>query len=253
LVLSLVSAAIGVGASVLLAAGAVAARALTWRAGAVAAAFGSVIVVLAGYAYLVLLVLFVVGSVLATRYRIDEKRQKHVQEGTAGERGVSNVVAHSVIPAVIAVVAGSGSTGIPSSTLALLYVSALAFGASDTFASEFGVLAGRAKSIVSGRSVEPGTNGGISALGEEFALAGAVATALLALGVFALFGHPFSSVPLLLGVVITAGFLGCQVDSVLGDLLENRGLLTKHTTNLLGMLFSVGLAAALIAILGGPL
>jgi uncharacterized protein (TIGR00297 family) len=253
LVLSLVPAVIGVAATILIAAGAVAARALTARAGAVAAAFGSVIVVLAGYPYLALLILFVVGSVLATRYRIDEKRRKNVQEGTAGERGVWNVVAHSVIPAVIAVVVGWGSSGIPSTTLALLYVSALAFGASDTFASEFGVLAGRATSILTGRPVEPGTNGGISALGEGFALVGAVTTALLAFGVFALFGQPFSSVPLLLVVVITAGFLGCQVDSVLGELLENRGLLTKHTTNLLSMLFSVGLAVALVVLLGGHL
>jgi uncharacterized protein (TIGR00297 family) len=253
LVLSLVPAVIGVAATILLAAGAVAARALTARAGAVAAAFGSVIVVLAGYPYLTLLILFVVGSVLATRYRIDEKRRKNVQEGTSGERGVSNVVAHSVVPAVIAVVVGWGGSGIPNATLALLYVSALAFGASDTFASEFGVLAGRARSIITGRPVEPGTNGGISALGEGFALVGAVTTALLGLGVFALFGAPFSSVPLELVVVITAGFLGCQVDSVLGELLENRGFLTKHTTNVLGMLFSVGLAAVLVAALRGPL
>lgn len=250
--LQLVPAVIGVGATFLLAAAAVAARALTMLAGAVAAAFGSVVVVLAGYPYLTLLILFVVGSVLATRYRIDEKRRKNVQEGTAGERGVSNVVAHSVIPALIAVVVGWGASGIATSTLALLYVSALSFGAADTFASEFGVLAGKASLILTGRPVEPGTNGGVSALGEGSALVGAVTTAVFAFGVFAVFGTPYFSSALALGVVTAAGFLGCQVDSVLGELFENRGLLTKHTTNLLGMLFSVGLAAALIAVLGGP-
>jgi len=250
-VLSLVPAAIGVAATILLASGAVATRALTRRAGAVAAVFGSVIVVFAGFPYLILLILFVFGSVLATRYQMEEKRRKNVQEGTAGERGVANVVAHSVIPVVIAVVVGWGSSGIPAATLALLYVSALAFGASDTFASEFGVLAGRARSILSFRPVEPGTNGGVSGRGEAFALAGAATTAVLAVGLFALFGPSFPSVIRLLVVVIVAGFLGCQVDSVLGEALENRGFLTKHTTNLLGMLSSVGLAAALWTLLGG--
>jgi uncharacterized protein (TIGR00297 family) len=253
LVLSLVPAAVGVVATILLAAGAVAAHALTARAGAVAAACGSVIVVFAGYPYVSLLILFVVGSVLATRYRMDEKRRKNVQEGTAGERGVANVVAHSVIPVVIAVVAGWGALGVSTSTLALLYVSALAFGASDTFASELGVLSNRTRSIVTARPVAAGTNGGISALGEGFAFAGAASTALLALGVFALFGPRFPSAPLLFVVATIAGFIGCQVDSVLGELLENRGFLTKHTTNLLSMLFSVGLAAALLAVLGGAL
>jgi len=230
-VLSLVPAAISLAATVLLAGLAVAAHALTLRAGAVAAVFGSVIVVFAGYPFLALLILFVFGSVLATRYQMEEKRRKNVQEGTAGERGVANVVAHSVIPVVIAVVIGWGDSGVPASTLALLYVSALAFGASDTFASEFGVLAGRARGILSLRPVPPGTNGGVSARGELFALVGAATTAVLALGLFALFGPPFSSVPRLLFVAITAGFIGCQVDSVLGEGLENRGCLTKHTTN----------------------
>jgi len=251
-VLSLVPAAISVAATILLSAGAVAARALTLRAGAAAATIGSVIVVFAGYPFLALLILFVFGSVLATRYQMEEKRRKNVQEGTAGERGVANVVAHSVVPVVIAVAIGWGSSGIPTATLTLLYVSALAFGASDTFASEFGVLSGRARSILSLRRVEPGTNGGVSVRGEEFALVGALITALLALGLFALFHPPFSSVPRLLVVVVVAGFLGCQVDSVLGETLENRGFLTKHTTNLFGMLSSVGLAAALVALLGGP-
>jgi uncharacterized protein (TIGR00297 family) len=248
---SLVSAVIGVAATILLASAAVAAHALTPRAGAVAAAFGSVIVVVAGYPYLALLILFVVGSVFATRYRMEEKRRKNVQEGKAGERGVANVVAHSVIPGVIAVAVGWDAVGLSVSTLGLLYVSALAFGASDTFASEFGVLAGHARAILTARPVESGTNGGVSLQGEVFAFAGALLTAVSGLGLFALFGPSFSAPVLVLAVATTAGFLGCQVDSVLGEALENRGLLTKHTTNLLGMLSSVAIATAILVVLGG--
>ena len=50
-----------------------------------------------------------------------------------------------------------------------------------------------------------------------------------------------------------AGFLGCQLDSVLGESLENRGLLTKHGVNFLGMLGAVLIAAGIYALGGGAL
>jgi uncharacterized protein (TIGR00297 family) len=252
-VLSLVPAVVGVVATVLLATTAVAARALTLAAGLVAAAFGSLIVIVVGFPYLALLVLFVFGSVLATRYRMEEKRQRNVQEGTHGERGVANVVAHIVVPAALAVTALGTVPLLPGPTLALLYTSALAFGASDTFASEFGVLAGHARAILSFKPVEPGTNGGISGRGEVFAVVGAGTTAAIGWGLFTLFGPSITFVLRFLLIASVAGFLGCQVDSVLGETLENQGFLTKHTTNLFGMLASVGLAAGLWFATGGPL
>ncbi len=235
--------------TVALALGAIVARALTPAAGAVAAAFGIVIVLTAGYGFLALLILFVVGSVLATRFRIDEKRRQQVQEGTAGERGVSNVLAHILIPTGLAV----GVVLFPADapTVAVLFASALAFGAADTFASEMGVLAGAARSILSFRPVRPGTNGGVSAVGEGWALLGAVTTGVVGALLFQLFGSPSPAAPFLIVVVTIAGFLGCQVDSVLGETLENRGYLTKGSTNFLGMLAAVAIAAAAVGIVGG--
>jgi len=249
-VLSAFPATFGVVVTVGLAVGAVAARALTPLAGAVAAAFGSVIVVLVGFPFLALLILFVVASVLATRFRIDEKRSKHVQEGVAGERGISNVVAHIVLPTALAIGGGWVPPVVPTPALAVLYASALAFGAADTFASELGVLAGRARSILTLRPVAPGTNGGVSAVGEAWGFVGAGLTAIVGLGLFRLFGTPLPASGLFLGTVAISGFLGCQVDSVLGEVLENRGLLTKGSTNFLGMLAAIGVAAAVLAIAG---
>jgi uncharacterized protein (TIGR00297 family) len=252
-VLPLVPALIGSAATVLLAGGAVYARALTAPAGAVAVVFGITIVVFAGFPYLALLILFVVASVLATRYRFDEKRNRHVQEGTAGERGVSNVLAHILIPTALAVAGGIEPPALPSAALAVLFTAALAFGASDTFASEFGVLAGSARSILTGKRVTPGTNGGISGIGEAFAFAGAATTGLVAVGLFALFGMgPAYSDRFLLAVVV-AGFLACQLDSVLGETLENRGMLTKGSTNFFGMLGAVAMAGAIFVAAGGSL
>jgi uncharacterized protein (TIGR00297 family) len=252
LVLSLLLAAIGVAATAILAGGAVAARALTRPAGLVAAVFGSVIVVVAGFPYLALLILFVVASVLATRYHLEDKRRKNVQEGAHGERHVPNVVAHILIPTALALTALGSPSILPASTRAVLYASALAFGAADTFASEFGVLAGSARSILTLRAVEPGTNGGVSGMGEAFALIGALAIAVLGAGLFWTFGAAFGSLIVFVLVVTVAGFLACQVDSVLGETLENSGHLSKHSTNFLGMLSAVAIAGlAVFAVRGG--
>ncbi len=251
--LALVPALVGVVATALLSTVAVVARALTPTAGLVAAIFGALIVVVAGFPYLLLLILFVVGSVLATRYRLAEKRERHVQEGAHGERGVSNVVAHIVIPTALALTALGSPSVLSGPTRAVLYASALAFGASDTFASEFGVLSRTPRSILRFRPVEPGTNGGVSVLGEVYAFLGAVLTAVMGLALFVVFGLvPPQPIAFVL-VVTAAGFLGCQIDSVLGETLENRGRLSKHSTNFLGMLSAVAIAALAILALAGTL
>lgn len=251
--LSLVPAVIGIVATAILAAGAVYARALTPAAGAVATLFGAIIVVFIGFPYLALLILFVAASSLATRYRFEEKRQQKLQEGASGERGVSNVLAHILLPTAIAIPGGLNPPLLPPATVSIIFTAALAFGASDTFASEFGVLAGKARSILTFREVPPGTNGGISALGEAFAFAGAALTGVIGAGLLELFGDPPLDSPIFLVIVVVAGFLACQIDSVLGETLENRGYLTKGSTNFFGMLSAVAIGVGLLAATGGPL
>jgi len=250
-VLGLLPALIGSAATAVLAGAAVYARALTPPGGLVAAVFGIAIVVLAGFPYLALLILFLAASTLATRYRFAAKQARQVQEGVHGERGVSNVVAHILIPTGLAISGGISPPLLSGPTLAVLYTAALAFGASDTFGSEFGVLAGRARSILTLRPVPSGTNGGVSGRGEAWAFVGAVTTALVGLGLFVLFAAPRPTPLLLVAVAATAGFLGCQVDSVLGETLENRGYLTKGSTNFLGMLSAVAIAGAVLVLVGG--
>ncbi len=253
MVLSLFPAALGVVITVGLASVATLSKALTPSAGAVAAAFGSIVVVVGGFPFLGLMVLFVFASVLATRYGFEEKRRDGVHEGTEGERGVSNVLAHVIVPTALVVFAALSPSLLPIAALAVLYSAALAFGAADTFASEFGVLAGKAVSILTLRPVRAGTNGGVSALGEAWALVGALTTGLIALGLFEVFPTDIPAAGLLVGVAAISGFLACQIDSVLGELLENRGWLTKGSTNFLGMSSGVVIAAVLLRASGGTL
>lgn len=248
--LSLVLAAVGVAVTIGLAAAAVYLDALTFWAGVVAATFGIVIVLAGGFAFLALLVLFVVGSVLATRYGYEEKRRANVQEGTHGERGVSNVLAHIVLPTTIVLVALADPAGLARSAAVLLFTSALAFGTADTFASEFGVLAGKARSILTLQPVKAGTNGGVSGVGELWAFVGALSTSVLAILLFVGFETPIPPPAVLLLGSTFAGFAACQVDSVLGEGLENRGWLSKGSTNFLAMLSSVALGAVVLLATG---
>jgi uncharacterized protein (TIGR00297 family) len=245
---------VGVVATGILSAIAVRTRALTPGAGVVAAAFGSVIVILGGFGYLSLLVLFVFASVAATRYGFEQKERRHVQEGRAGERGIANVVAHIVLPtALVVAILPLSWIGSPPTTIPFLYVAALAFGTSDTFASEFGVLSGRARSLLTGKAVESGTNGGVSWIGTAWAVVGAGATAFAGWALLAIFSTPEPGVAFVFPAGLVAGFLGCQVDSVLGELLENRGYLSKGSTNFLGMLSSIGIGFLLTQAVPGVL
>jgi len=232
---------------------AVASGSFTIPAGAVAALFASIIVVVAGFDFFGLLVLFVVGSTLATRYGFEEKQKAHMSEGSHGERGVPNVLAHIVIPTGLAVGSWLAPSALPVPTAEVLFTAALAFGASDTFASELGVLSGHARSILTLRPVPPGTNGGVSPVGEFWAVVGSLSTGLLSLIFVIAFRGPIPMPGLLVGGASAAGFLGCQVDSVLGETLENRGFLTKHGTNFLAMLTSVVLAAVILWLTGNVL
>ncbi len=253
MVLGLFPAAVGVGATVALAAGAVATQALTPAGGAIATVFGAVIVVLAGFPFLALLILFVVASVLATRFDYDVKAAKKLQEGTHGERGVSNVLAHILVPTTLVVLAWADPRMLSRETLALLFTSALAFGAADTFASELGVLAGHARSLLTFRPVAPGTNGGVSDVGQAWAFVGALTTAVVGFLLFDLFSAPTPPVATFLVAVTLAGFLGCQLDSILGEALENRGYLSKGSTNFLAMVLSVIVGGTILILAGAGL
>jgi uncharacterized protein (TIGR00297 family) len=241
---------VGIASTAALAAAAVEARALTLRAGLVATIFGSVIVALGGFAYLALLVLFVVGSVLATRFRFAEKARRQVQEGTHGERGVTNVLAHVILPTGLVVLPLAEPRAFPIPTIAFLYTAALAFGAADTFASEFGVLAGSAVSLLTGKPVPAGTNGGVTLVGELWAFVGALTTGVIGSGLFLLFGTPIPPLGLMVVGVTAAGFIGCQLDSLLGWTLENRGFLTKGGTNFAAMLLTLLVATGVLLLSG---
>ena len=112
-----------------------------------------------------------------------------------------------------------------------LFSAAVSVAAADTFASEIGCLDDRVRMITTMKKCEPGLNGGFSPNGQGAAFVGAAIIAILA----------FASEQdvKLAAMVAVIGWLGCQVDSILGAVLENRGLMTKGAVNAAAITFGI--------------
>jgi uncharacterized protein (TIGR00297 family) len=169
--------------------------------------------------FIIMLSFFILGSV-STRYRYTEKEQMGVEQTKGGARGYLNVFSNGTVSAAAAVL--WGVTGNP--LFSALFVGSVATAAADTMASEIGVTAGEPYLITTFSRVPPGTNGGVTILGELVALLGAFLISAIA---FSLGVIPSSFI--LAGTL--AGFIGTNIDSVIGAVLENRGVFGNAGTN----------------------
>jgi uncharacterized protein (TIGR00297 family) len=185
-----------------------------------AAALGLVVGGLGHWTWLVILLGFLGTSHKATKWRFDEKASKGLCESSDGHRSWGNVVANGGLPGLVAIL--SWSLGDHENGL-WIFAAAVAVAAADTFASEIGCLDDRVRMITTMKKCEAGLNGGFSPNGQLAAAVGSVIIAVLAL-----ISNPNFEYALVVAII---GWLGCQVDSVLGALLENRGLMTKGTVN----------------------
>ena len=185
-----------------------------------AAALGLVVGGLGHWTWLVILLGFLGTSHKATKWRFDEKTAKGLSESSDGHRSWGNVVANGGLPGLVAIISwllGDHENGL------WIFAASVAVAASDTFASEIGCLDERVRMITTMKKCEPGLNGGFSPNGQMAALVGSSIIAVLAF-----LSDQNVELTLLVAVI---GWLGCQVDSFLGAILENRGLMTKGTVN----------------------
>jgi uncharacterized protein (TIGR00297 family) len=122
-----------------------------------------------------------------------------------------------------------------------MFAGSVASAAADTVASEIGVTGGSPWMITTFKRVPPGTNGGVTGIGEAVALAGA-----FVIGIVAWLLNVITPMGILICMV--AGLVGTNVDSLAGALLENRGYIGNAGTNVIGTLGG-GLCALGLAIL----
>ncbi|MEM2899849.1 MAG: DUF92 domain-containing protein [Thermoplasmata archaeon] len=201
---------------------------------------GMVIGVFGHIIWVGMLLLFMSASFIATRFKYEAKKARGVAEGKEGTRGAINVAANGLVPTLICVIGYFfGRLGyIDLKCTGLVFVTAISSAASDTLASEIGVFSDRVVLITNPMMrVKAGTDGGISVLGELAAFGAAVFVSV----VYWVLSYPFGLIPgewYMLFLPIIFGFLGCQIDSVLGATLERRKIIGKHGVNFLSILLA---------------
>tara|TARA_Y200000002_G_C22627441_1_gene640942 strand:- start:625 stop:1386 length:762 start_codon:yes stop_codon:yes gene_type:complete len=195
-----------------------------------AAVLGLIVGGLGHWTWLLILLGFLLSSHKATKWRFDEKKRLGLSESNDGHRGWTNVVANGAIPGLICLYAYLSDDW---NTVVWLFGAAVAVAASDTFASEIGCLDPRVRMITTFKPCEQGENGGFSPNGQLAAAAGSAVVAVLTFCAWWVTSSDTSALNglQLLGVLSVIGWLGCQIDSYLGALLENRGYMSKGAVN----------------------
>jgi len=193
-----------------------------------AALIGIILLVFAapqgGQWFLIMLSFFILGSA-ATKYKFQYKKRIGVNQGRGGARGYRNVFANGIAAAAAAVLFGVFQQPV----YIVMYVGCVATAAADTLASEIGVTGGIPYMITTFKKVPVGVNGGITLTGECVALLGGFTVSLVALLLNVI-------TPEMMIICTLAGFVGTNIDSLVGATLENRGFLGNAGTNLLATL-----------------
>lgn len=180
---------------------------------------GIIIIFSAGANWLLLIVLFLVMSLLATKF---SKKYKQSLGEFEGRRTSKNVISNGVVACFMAAFGGYYLPFVGG------FIGAIATATSDTLASEIGVLDQHPRLITTFQKVDPGTNGAVSVLGTTVGIVGA---AIIGIASYLLGIMPN---PLLaICVAIISGTVGCFMDSVLGAVFENRHLITNEHVNLI--------------------
>jgi len=178
--------------------------------------------------FLLLLTFYLLGGGF-TNYKYGYKQSLGIAQGKGGARGYKNVFSNSLV----AIVASIGYTIFPHAADIFLYIylGSVATATGDTLASEIGTTyKGKPRMITTLKEVEPGVDGGVSSLGEIAAIFGSMVIALFALLVGVIEIDQYC----LLGmsIITISGFVGTNIDSLLGATMQKRGILSNNGVNL---------------------
>ncbi len=196
---------LGFGLGIIIAASAHAAGALS-RSGMLAATLvGGIIFGAGGVMPGILLILFFVSSSLLSRLGGSHKRALHAKFAKGGRRDLGQVFANGLIAAGMALLFGVSGDGLWLVGLA----GALAASNADTWSTELGVLSrSKPRLITTWVEVDPGTSGGMTALGTAAATAGAALIAIVG-------GLYWADIWLAISATC-GGLVGAIADSLLG-------------------------------------
>ncbi len=190
--------------------------------------FGVVIIISSSMSwFFILLAFFFLGS-LFTRYKYKYKQAHGIAEEKGGARGYKNVFSNSLAALSLAV---AYRIFFPTHNMLLLsaYLGSIATACGDTLASEIGqTYRGEPRMITTFKKARPGTDGAVSSLGEGAAFFGASVISLLAVMLMPGIHNTY----IIVIAAIAGGFIGTNIDSVLGATLQQKGYLSNNGVNL---------------------
>mgnify|MGYP000919432635 CR=1 FL=1 len=196
---------------------------------------GFLVIIFAGLNWFLLLLVFYLMGGGFTRYGYAQKERLGIAQSHGGARGYKNVFSNSLVPLAMAVCYGIYGNDL----FIYAFLGSVATANGDTLASEIGeTSSSRPRMITTLKKTDPGVDGGVTLLGEGASLIGALIIGILA---------AITGMTGLLGIAIgtLAGFLGANFDSLMGAILQSRGILSNNGVNLVATAFG--------AIAGGAL
>ncbi|HJJ28412.1 MAG TPA: DUF92 domain-containing protein [Methanocorpusculum sp.] len=183
--------------------------------------------------FFVVLAFFIIGS-LFTKFKYAVKDKIGVSQSRKGVRGYMNAFANVGVAVIGAILFGLTNNVI----FAAMFAGSVAVATADTLASEIGVLGGTPRMITNFRPCPIGTNGGVTMTGEIACMCGSAFIALLS--------YSFGIIPGYAAVMVfLTGIVGTNLDSLVGALIENRGVIGNSGTNFIATALGGGIALGL--------
>lgn len=224
--------------NVIMAAAVVMARAMTLTGGVIGTLLGIVIYAGGGGAAWLVLGMAFALAVLTSELGRARKVAAGIAEGRGGRRGAGNAIANCLVGAIGAALIVTR----PDEALgALVMVTGLTAGASDTVASEIGkAFGGTPRTVPMWRRVAAGTPGGVSVIGT---MAGVVAAALMAWSAVLLDVAGFTAP--MIGPVVVGATVGAFAESLLAGWFEPQGIVNNDVLNVITTVVASLVAVAL--------
>jgi uncharacterized protein (TIGR00297 family) len=171
-----------------------------------------------GWVWFVVIAAFFIIGVGFTYYKYEYKKRLGGAQEKGGARNWPNILANGGVAALFAV----GELAFGGAAFAVLYLGAMSAAASDTVATELGLLNKSAPRLITrpAVTVSPGTSGGVTGLGFMGSLLASVSIGAIA----AVLGIDRAISPLLIVTcAIAGGLAGSVADSLIGATFQRKG------------------------------
>jgi uncharacterized protein (TIGR00297 family) len=210
-----------------------------------ASLLGVLIIVFSDISWFILLLTFFILGGGFTKYKYKFKESIGIAQSKDGVRSYENVFSNSMAALVLAVLYGIYPQY--SEFLIFAYLGTVATATGDTLASEIGTTARSQPIMIT--TLKPtcaGVDGAVTVLGEAAAILGSAIIGILAI----IFGVlPVESWFMVIFITTAGGFLGTNVDSILGATLQHKGMLSNSGVNFVATFAGALISGAMYLIL----